>query len=175
MSAHTSVSALPWYRERWPWLLMAGPAIVVVAGLFTAWLAVTHEDGLVADDYYKQGLAINQEIRRDAAAGAVNLHARLMFGGGAVRVFLSGSATTSGTLVLRLVHPTRAKLDQKIPLTANPGGWYEGKLDAISGSRWGVVLEDEARTWRLTGELAAVNDGNLELAAGRRDSQEGKP
>ena len=33
------VHAPPWYREPWPWILMAGPAAVVIAGLFTAWLA----------------------------------------------------------------------------------------------------------------------------------------
>ena len=40
------IPAQPWYRERWPWILMAGPATVVVAGLFTAWLAVRSDDGL---------------------------------------------------------------------------------------------------------------------------------
>ena len=39
----------PWYREPWPWILMAGPAIVVVAGIATAWLAVRSNDGLVED------------------------------------------------------------------------------------------------------------------------------
>ena len=56
----------PWYREPWPWLLMAGPAAVVVAGFATLWLAVSSNDGLVADDYYKQGLAINQTLQREA-------------------------------------------------------------------------------------------------------------
>ena len=36
--------APPWYREPWPWLLMAGPAAVVVAGLITAWIAVKTDD-----------------------------------------------------------------------------------------------------------------------------------
>ena len=53
---------------------MAGPATVVVAGLITAWLAFHGEDGLVVDDYYKQGLAINQTLgRRDASAHAGRL------------------------------------------------------------------------------------------------------
>ena len=30
----------PWYREPWPWFLIAGPAIVVVASLSTAVIAV---------------------------------------------------------------------------------------------------------------------------------------
>ena len=50
----------PWYKERWPWILMAGPGLVIVAGVITVWLAVVSNDGLVTDDYYKQGLAVNQ-------------------------------------------------------------------------------------------------------------------
>jgi hypothetical protein len=30
----------PWYREPWPWILAAGPFIVVIAGIYTAWLAI---------------------------------------------------------------------------------------------------------------------------------------
>lgn len=65
-------SSSPWYREPWPWLLMAGPLIVIIAGLVTAWLAVTSSDGLVTDDYYKKGLAAGETwpkaIRRKRSA-----------------------------------------------------------------------------------------------------------
>ena len=74
----------PWYREPWPWILMAGPAIVVVAGFATLAIAVKTDDGLVADDYYKQGLAINRVLRarragaraRPRGDGAVQRRAR---------------------------------------------------------------------------------------------------
>ena len=52
----------PWYREPWPWLLMSGPATVIVAGIYTSVLAFSGTDGLVADDYYKQGLAMNKTL-----------------------------------------------------------------------------------------------------------------
>ncbi len=165
MNPNATVSAMPWYREPWPWLLMAGPAIVVVAGVFTAWLAVKHEDGLVADDYYKRGLAINQELRRDAAAAALDVKARIMFGDTAVRVFLSVPEPMPKRLALQLVHPTRAALDKRIVLDASPAGWYEGQLAGWGAGRWGVLLEDDAQTWRLTGELKPDNTGSLELAA----------
>ena len=42
--------AQPWYRHPWPWILMAGPAIVVVAGLVSAFLAITTFDGMVAEN-----------------------------------------------------------------------------------------------------------------------------
>ena len=47
---------------------MAGPGLVVVAGIATAVIAFRGADGLVADDYYKQGLGINRQIARDQAA-----------------------------------------------------------------------------------------------------------
>ena len=39
----------PWYRHPWPWILMAGPAVVVVAGALTAIIAFQGADPLVAD------------------------------------------------------------------------------------------------------------------------------
>ena len=35
----------PWYRERWPWILMSGPAAVIVAGAITTWIAFASADG----------------------------------------------------------------------------------------------------------------------------------
>ena len=69
--SHATVT--PWWRQRWPWLLMAGPAIVIVAGVYTGYLAFTRQDALVVGDYYKQGKAINQDLRRDRAATALGL------------------------------------------------------------------------------------------------------
>lgn len=34
----------PWYKEPWPWILMSGPAIVVVACIYTIYLAYSHFD-----------------------------------------------------------------------------------------------------------------------------------
>ena len=68
---------VPWYRQRWPWLLFAGPAIVVVASFATLWLAASSDDGVIADDYYKRGLLINREIDRTARAEALHLRAVL--------------------------------------------------------------------------------------------------
>ena len=65
----------PWYRQIWPWLLMLGPGIVVIAGFITLWLAITSFDGLVADDYYKKGLGVNQDLsRRERADFITSLH-----------------------------------------------------------------------------------------------------
>ena len=58
----------PWYREPWPWILMSGPAVVVVAALATAVIAVRTADGLVAEDYYRRGVDINKRLTREERA-----------------------------------------------------------------------------------------------------------
>jgi hypothetical protein len=150
---------------------MAGPATVVVAGIVTAWIAVTYEDGLVADDYYKQGLAINQVIRRDAEAAALNLQARLLFGEGRVRVMLSGSATWPEELVLRLVHRTRAGLDQEARMAHSGGGWYEGALPASASGRWHLLLEDGERHWRLTADWDTATEDSVQFFAHQQSGE----
>lgn len=66
-------SVTPWYAQRWPWLLMLGPALVVVVSSYTIYLAYSRQDAMVVDDYYKQGKAINQDLRRDRAASAMQM------------------------------------------------------------------------------------------------------
>ena len=157
MSAERSQA---WYRERWPWILMAGPAIVVAAGLVTAWLAFSGADGLVVDDYYKQGLAINKTLGRSDAAERLGVQAELHFADGRVRVTLANAAVR-GALSLRLVHPTRAGMDQSVDLVALRPGVYEGQLRAPQPGRWHVVLED--RDWRLAGDWILPGAGAFAL------------
>ncbi len=52
----------PWWKYGHVWLIIAGPAIVVVAGFFTLWLAVQGADPVIAEDYYQRGLDINKTL-----------------------------------------------------------------------------------------------------------------
>lgn len=57
----------PWYREPWPWILIALPLSVVVASAVTYYLAVSHPDYLVVkEDEYKQ---ISEELRPSPTLG----------------------------------------------------------------------------------------------------------
>ncbi len=204
MSTHhsplTTHAATPWYREPWPWILMAGPAAVIVAGAFTTWIAFTSWDGLVADDYYKRGLAINQELKRDQAALDRGIAAVVENREGVLRVRLSwgqshfsteqpGNATApAGKVTLtpmeplpdvvfaRLVHATRAGHDQRLRLTLVAPGVYETGLPALPAGRWRVVLEDPRGEWRITPTLTLpLNKGEgKEVGALPLVKEEGK-
>jgi uncharacterized protein len=58
----------PWWRHGHVWMLIAGPAAVVVAGTATIVLAVRNPDPVLAPDYYRRGIEINKTLAaRDAA------------------------------------------------------------------------------------------------------------
>jgi uncharacterized protein len=57
----------PWWKHGHVWLLISGPAVVVVAGVVTFWIARGSSDPIVTEDYYRKGLEINQQLARDRA------------------------------------------------------------------------------------------------------------
>ncbi len=139
-----------WYREPWPWILIGLPASAVVAGIVTLVIALKNEDGLVAEDYYKQGLAINQVIEREARAAKMGLKAQMLVAGNNIRIHLEGSGTLPGSIVVRFVHPTRAGEDREIVLTPVAPGWYQAALPELAQGRWRLHIEDAETSWRLT-------------------------
>jgi uncharacterized protein len=161
----TQAASKPWHREPWPWILMSGPAIVVVAGFVTLYLAVSTSDGVVADDYYKQGLGINRVIERDARARSLGIAAQVMFNEqrDGVRVILASSAPLPPSLRMKLIHPTRKDSDQTIELRHAGPAFYEARMQAPRGATWRVAIEDAAGTWRITG--AWKGDSSFTLGA----------
>ena len=142
--------AMPWYQHRWPWLLMAGPATVVVAGFITMWISFSEADALVVDDYYKQGKAINQDLRRDHVATSLGLKFSLRYDAVSGKLLgqLKGSESAE-PLTLMLVHPTMPAKDAKYKVIPDRAGKISIPLPMLERAHWQVQLEDAARTWRL--------------------------
>lgn len=156
-----STVARPWYREPWPWILAAGPFIVVVAAFYTAWLAIKSNDGLVTDDYYKKGLAAHQTIARSEQAGKFGLVAGVRVTADTLSVRLQasdGKFVLPPTLAVTISHPTRAGLDQSRVL-ARSGDLYTGDVRLPAAGHWLVLLEDEHKTWRLMGNVVLPANG----------------
>src|SRR3954464_7639323 len=159
----TSPAIRPWYREPWPWLLAAIPFATIIAGGFTLSLAIFTEDTLVADDYYKRGLAINRDIAREQAADRLGIDVRLRFTAtdGRVTATLPAGASQPAALVLRLRHPTRSAMDMTARLDRVSPDTYAGAMRPVSAAHWRVTVEDLEGLWRLSG---AWNSNTPELA-----------
>ena len=138
-----------WYRERWTWFLMLGPALVLVAGSYTTWLAYSTDDGLVARDYYKRGLLINKTLQRDhnAAARAISAQGAWSADGRSLSIQVSGLERVATELVLRVV-AYQTGTEQVVRLRDIGGGWYEAPWVRPADDRWRAVLETD--DWRLT-------------------------
>lgn len=153
-------------RNPWPWALFGLPVLTMVAGVITIALAVNSDDGLVADDYYKQGLAINQALARDEAAKRHGLRASVSLKEG--RLYASVAANAAyplpRSLVMRWTHPTQAGADQILSLTEFKGEGYVADLPPLAVGRWNVSIEDPSREWRLVTATTLPFDGTLELA-----------
>lgn len=151
----------PWYREPWPWILMSGPLLVVVASLVSAWVALSSSDGLVVEDYYKKGLAANQTIAMSDKAKALGLEAALTLTDRSITVRLS--ARQAGQVLpqhisVTLAHPTRAGMDQTLKLQ-KVGDVYQGEYRLPKAGHWIVTVEDDTGSWRLLGNVMLPASG----------------
>ena len=144
----------PWYQQFWPWALMSLPAIAVVGCMITIVLAIRSNDGLVQDNYYKEGLAINQAFDRDDRATALKLAADVLINPEKklVEVRLS-HAINNDVLELSLVHATIAHRDQLIQLKKVEPGIYRGSIESLSKGKWYTDLQPPNKEWRLTSSM----------------------
>ena len=159
---------LPWYKYKLVWMVIAIPAASVVAGINMIYLAVNTDDGLVVDDYYKEGMAINQSLQRDRTAAELGLAAQLMVedSGNMIRLnFNKGKlAEYPGQLTLHLQHATHAGHDQIIPLVRAPQDQYIGYLQhTIREGVWHITLSTEE--WRLVERIHWQNGLNINLVS----------
>jgi hypothetical protein len=148
MSALGTAQSAAWYRHPWPWFLMIGPAIAVAAGCATLWLALRSDDGLVADDYYRRGLAVNHTLDRAARSAALGLSAEVTVDAdGDCMVALHARDALPAAVRLRLIHPTRAGHDRSVQLIVGSDRRYHGRVPGFSPGRWLVSVEGD--DWRL--------------------------
>lgn len=57
----TAADVKPWWREPWPWILMAGPAAAMIACAITIYIAFANfSDQAMNDGGTKQGLVVSK-------------------------------------------------------------------------------------------------------------------
>lgn len=176
----------PWYREKWVWFLIAIPSASVIFGIFMLTMAMQSDLAMVNDDYYKEGLAINQTLAREHRAEALGLNGTIALDDSSGRLLVTmdstiaseseagrlGHTSSAPALVLEINHPTRENMDAFIQLYAVDSGTagygrYESVLSAevmrnVSGRRYFSVT-DSGNTWRITaeGDLSAEDSVGL--------------
>lgn len=162
----------PWYRQFWPWFLIALPGSVVIAGLTTVYIAFKGADNLVNDNYYRDGLAINQRLEQDQQALQMGLSAdvRVDNESGELFIMIRGSDDNmeipNQQLFLQLLHPTDEKRDQDLVVTLMGPNRYRVDLEAKLSNRYYLrLLPEPDREWRLNGEMNFSDTDQMTMRA----------
>ncbi len=156
----------PWYRYPFVWMIIAIPSSAVIMGFHFFWLAVTSDDGLVADDYYKQGMAINRNLERDSSAKDNSISALFEMSNTEnwIKLALDKGVldTYPDTLQLKLQYAVHDHNDVDLVLNHGQGNQYIGiiKQPLIDG-KW--YLEVSHGAWRLNGHFKADKPIKLQL------------
>ena len=148
-TTHTEQAS--WYREPYVWLLIAFPLSAVLAGIYTIMLAVSSNDGLVVDDYYKEGLEINRRLERDRKAVELQLKLQLQHGNDipSTRIVLQAGDdfVYPETLNVSFLNASRSGMDQVVIFQKSAGMTYDAPTPKLVKGKWHVTIENQ--DWRL--------------------------
>lgn len=138
----------PWYKQFWPWLIIALPASAVFAGFTTLYLAINTTDSLVNDDWYKDGLTINRRMELDNNALALGLSGQLTVDALTGEVLLDIQSSQKNYVLpdqiqLDFSHPTLANNDQHILLKKTTAGHYRGALEKTLNGKYQLILSNK--------------------------------
>lgn len=162
----------PWYRQFWPWFIMALPASAVIAGLYTLWIAVQTTDSLVvrSDDgmnvVTERNTAAEKEARRLGLSANIDIN--LETGAVAVSVLSAANAALPELLELNMRHPTMARRDASVELVrAMPNSrgeatWAGHFLTPPAGRNF--LTLSSGNSWRLSAEWSGQPQIRLEPA-----------
>lgn len=153
---NTDNKTKPWYKHFWPCFLIGILFISVCASLMMVYVAINNSDGLVKDDYYKDGLAINQVLVHDQMAADLKLQAEVRVTNKnniAVTLFHEKELVLPNTLTLDFIFPTRDNRDQTVTLKKTNDNNYQGSTSASLDGHWYIELKPKVASWRLTGEI----------------------
>ncbi len=157
----------PWYKQFWLWFILTPLALLVMASFYLLFLAIVTSDGVIVDNYYKDGRGYVLRTEEDEFARNAQLDALLSIQGDKITVKLTGElAPMPEELTLYISHPTSQNFDITRTLTHRGLGQYTGDINSEVTGRRILQLQpvDSEQHWRLhfDGEVSTNVDG-LEL------------
>ena len=144
----------PWYKQFWPWFVIAIPASSVIAGILLVIIAVNHPASMVKDDYYKDGLAINQILEKRQLAKDMGIQADVSLTDSRLQIVLKSEQPIDDSLFLDFRHATLAERDFTLALKQMANGVYFVDLTDDEGpfktqGKWHVTLRPHSEQWEL--------------------------
>ncbi|MFA0143935.1 FixH family protein [Vibrio kanaloae] len=144
----------PWYKQFWPWFLIALPATVVIWTIMTVIVFTENSVDLVTEDYYKKGKGINVDISKVNIAKELGLSASINEKGNSVIITLNkGKLDHFPAINAMFVHRTLPDRDFTQLLTADASGNYTLTLDHEMQGPWFIELSPHNSEWLVQGRM----------------------
>lgn len=144
----------PWYKEPYVWMLIGIPLSSVIMGVFFISQAVSTKDTLVRDNYYKDGLAINQEMQWDKKAENLDVQLEFTIANNEVNLTLLNSRQVApNVLQFKLSHATLKDLDRDSLLQLGEDNRYKGFIENMSDGKYYIMVESLEQQWRRRGSI----------------------
>lgn len=153
---------LPWYKQFWPWFVFGLPGVTVIAGITTVFISIYYADSLVDDDYYKEGLAINANLKKENLAQELGLFMDFFIDKQkaevAVKLHNPQEISLPAMLQLKLIHPLDSDFDMTFPLVFDKTTQrYSQKYSSMQDINWLLEVEplypganpQDSLTWKL--------------------------
>lgn len=153
----------PWYKQLWPWVLIAIPVLTALKAVHTIVIMQQNSPDLVVDDYYKEGRAINMQLAKYREAALRNLSASILIAGNKAIVRFDSNTVLEGALHLDFYHPTLAKQDFALDAVRSGELLYVATLPLTPSGKWQLVVSDASKDWKLRANLELPSTTEIKL------------
>ncbi len=148
----SSTVAPVWYKQFWPWFIISVPLSSVLVAVVQVYAALHSSSDLVKDDYYKEGLAINQVITQREAAKTMGIKAHLRMDDLTGELLLSTENATADELTALFAHAAVSAKDFSVTFQKIQNDEYRAQLEKPLSGIWNVYLESK-NGWQLSGRI----------------------
>ncbi len=159
MQNETATKSRVWYKEPYVLMIIAFPLSSVIVCSILLTLAINTKDTLVRDNYYKDGLAMNQEFMWDHKARNMDIRVDFTIKDNLASLnILNSRLDMPTTLHLKFSHPTLQTKDRDSLLQLQAGTHtYQGFIDTLEDGRYYIQVESNQQSWRIRGEEHIAN------------------
>ncbi len=140
----------PWYKEPMVYLVAGIPLLAIIWGFVMLKLALSGQDSLVSDSYYKDGVSYTENMEADKKAERLQVVADVVFTADEIRLTLDGYFDEKpDTLTLQMIHPTLETRDMSVMLQKMSDGSYAGVNELVLPERRHLWLQSPVQGWRV--------------------------
>lgn len=148
----------PWYKEPYVWMLIGFPLTSIIVGLSLLTISILNKDTLVRDNYYKDGLAYNQELEWDKKAKSLDIRVDIQVNDNQLILnLLNSRQNTPSTLKVTLGHPTIPEKDRQSHLQLTKDKRFIGFIEPTENGRYYLLVESVEQKWRIRKDIWIKN------------------